>query len=524
MVLNYSHRFPSTTHDGGDHDELHQRGQHALVLHLSMMDICLSFQDIIAAIQIASVFNTCISNALKTTASVMGAEEVEAAVATGDAVPKTSPFSNGRDSSAVDFVPPILGRFEFHTDGVCFSLVNDSPGYYLPLVQLRVPELEASGVARPDGIHAHLMTTIEADYHNRSVMEWEPLLESWSFRAEIGAETEHRQFSFAIYSDSMLDLNLTQAAMNNLTIGAQCLQSHLLSSLQNIGPQLSAKASKFSRFRIWNQTGSRMRFRTCASSMSDVHSETSSLFSDDDYERSESNEDAMEMYENLEVGEQRELEIHQFVRGGNRRNWTYSCPSVTILVQGPNNEEFEYWSPLSNIALDSGAGEIYYHILHRNQATSVNLGSGTAPSPSPTPRASMPSISSRMHYQTYVSTHVRDAGNGSGSALIVRSPVVVENLSSFPVEIRYEAHLFSLQLIIIIILTSVLCCCIGLSPMRRHQYPCITKSSNLANMYRCRFGSWASLSSHRFYKSAPCFRVGSCMRLRHPYRARSCKI
>lgn len=217
IVLSYSQRLQP---------HLQQQWRHSLISHVSMLDVCLSFQDMIASLRILDSISVAVRAAQQALRLPPDVDEVQQQ----QQAPTQAVLVVGAGTE-------LLGRVELHTQGITLAIVNDAPGYYLPLVQLAAPDLSLKvlpvlrrpslhrsqprrqGSLNADEMVVTLEASVEASYHSSAVMEWEPLLETWTFAAELRRSTAHDDaVQIVLESSHVLNLNLTPSALTFVVV------------------------------------------------------------------------------------------------------------------------------------------------------------------------------------------------------------------------------------------------------------------------------------------------------------------
>jgi hypothetical protein len=245
---------------------------HVIAMHASPLDSCFSFMQIATAAEIVQSMATTVMEVLPTTSHAPGG-------AASIPLPSITP-----PIIVVSSIPSFELTGEL--DGGHLSIVNDAPGYYLPLLSFTVAPWKfrlgtpsrTPWLTLPDCERGRLATdwfftqlNIEARYYNEIISRWEPLVEKWMF--SLAADLT----SLRIWSRDVLDVNITESCVHTLSHGIQSFIEQFLTTstplpsstvtspsttptrTSSSRPSATGKA-KGSFFRIRNETGARIRF------------------------------------------------------------------------------------------------------------------------------------------------------------------------------------------------------------------------------------------------------------------------
>ena len=165
--------------------------------------------------------------------------------------------------------------FVLVSNGFVVTLRNDYGVHPVPLLRLelanltikgqgvaeedrRVETMEVKLFAAGDGRKDEEDASLSASYYNHQVMQWEPLLEPWSFTAALKRvhTTQAEQMSLNLVSFTMLNLNLSYALCESLSLLNASRRLNRTARLQQLGDRPAGLSSPAEyEYYVRNNTG-----------------------------------------------------------------------------------------------------------------------------------------------------------------------------------------------------------------------------------------------------------------------------
>ena len=70
-------------------------------------------------------------------------------------------------------------------DEISLTCVNDCMELDVPIVKFNMSAIKATSQGYGNGRQSSFQTNLSADYFNKRIADWEPMLEPWNFRAQV---------------------------------------------------------------------------------------------------------------------------------------------------------------------------------------------------------------------------------------------------------------------------------------------------------------------------------------------------
>eukprot|EP01132_Coremiostelium_polycephalum_P003734 gene3734-4653_t len=179
----------------------------------------------------------------------------------------------------------VFSQFSFTIKNLECVVIDDLSKHQMntPLFKLNLAFGNSKIIVKSSIIEVDFESVIQLDYYNNRIAFWEPFLESWLFKTEIGLGKE---LSLDLYSTDLLNMNLTIPFMDNVSIFLRTYSKEfgypfslivapvdpdknkpkkpvnpnsLFGKIKKLKEKKLRKS--FSPFYIRNQTGSKIRYR-----------------------------------------------------------------------------------------------------------------------------------------------------------------------------------------------------------------------------------------------------------------------